>query len=936
MSDVFLIEQAEEERENLLAEADLRALEAAAAFVNVPGPTEKAESSSVPLEESINAVEQEVRAALRDRFRTNSTETGAALDMTISGAMHPLSSEVVKACLPKGQVKPFRHNMMALMTVTGAKGSVVNFSQISCLLGQQELEGRRVPRMASGKTLPCFSAYDSEARSGGFVGDRFLSGLRPQEYYFHCMAGREGLVDTTVKTSRSGYLQRCLVKNLEPLRVSYDSTVRDDCDGSIIQFLYGEDGVDTTQTGCLRTLPLLFYNLPQFAIQIEGADALAAARHGRDSKEMNLLEAEAESALSYVRKRAKARFQNSEAAANRRLPLNATFMPSVLGVTSEGFQDALDDALFGGLMLPPNTEDISAIHKLGIQRSKKALKKRRTQTFAALDAADFQSLMHVKFYGSQAQPGEAVGIVAAQSIGEPSTQMTLNTFHMAGRGEANVTLGIPRLREILMTAAASIKTPVMTLPLWPHHGDEAAKSLAVRLKRIFLAEAAKRIWVEENVVASPAAGTVGRTRSYAVKMEFYPPSAYPKELKITVKEVQDTFYRVFVPRLKAAIKIELKRAKTGSTRRLATARVSVEDGNAILSSEADAPVHKKRSEKDDDDENREENEENEEGKMRFTGGHGEQATYDAGDEEDLAIAKNVQEEANRRGMDVVVDDDDEDGGSGGDKDNNDPVDGGSGGKHPKRFEILEVTDGADDQSMNMDQDVMNEKNIYEQRKEYEQLETEEAMEHDGGSPSERIGFTCSHTVALDVDDPKLLVREIVERVAARTTMRGVPGIAKCYVLDAANTRGRSVVQTDGINICGGAWLQSDLVDVSQATTNSPAAMLELLGVEAARATIVREVSSVFGAYGIAVDPRHLSLIADHMTHMGGYKACNRIGIDASTSPFLKISFETAASFLVAATLHGDIDPLTSPAARIVVGRPVKVGTGSMDIVQGLK
>ncbi len=155
-------------------------------------------------------------------------------------------------------VQPFPTNCLSLMTVSGAKGSLVNFSQISCLLGQQELEGRRVPRMASGATLPCFAPYDggaplfcsrsagrrctlagvamggmrfasfaggvrvrrvdrdalrvvvcAGARSCGFVGDRFLSGLRPQEYYFHCMAGREGLIDTTVKTSRSGYLQRC-------------------------------------------------------------------------------------------------------------------------------------------------------------------------------------------------------------------------------------------------------------------------------------------------------------------------------------------------------------------------------------------------------------------------------------------------------------------------------------------------------------------------------------------------------------------------------------------------------------------------------------------------------------------------------------------------------------------------------------------------------
>ena len=203
MSDVFLVADAEEKRANLLATADVRALEAHALFVGVSGPQDLVSHGST-LEDAFMKREKAVRSALSERFRSNSTDTGPALDMKASGAMHPLSSEVVKICLPGGQAKPFRHNMMALMTVTGAKGSVVNFSQISCLLGQQELEGRRVPRMASGKTLPCFAAYDSGARSGGFVGDRFLTGLRPQEYYFHCMAGREGLVDTTVKTSRSG------------------------------------------------------------------------------------------------------------------------------------------------------------------------------------------------------------------------------------------------------------------------------------------------------------------------------------------------------------------------------------------------------------------------------------------------------------------------------------------------------------------------------------------------------------------------------------------------------------------------------------------------------------------------------------------------------------------------------------------------------------
>lgn len=96
--------------------------------------------------------------------------------------------------------------------------------------------------------------------------------------------------------------------------------------------------------------------------------------------------------------------------------------------------------------------------------------------------------MKMRFIRSLAAPGESVGIIAGQSIGEPSTQMTLNTFHMAGRGEANVTLGIPRLRELLMTAAKRTKTPVMKLLLREGRGAPDAEALASRMRKLRLAE----------------------------------------------------------------------------------------------------------------------------------------------------------------------------------------------------------------------------------------------------------------------------------------------------------------------------------------------------------------------------------------------------------------------------------------------------------------
>ena len=123
-----------------------------------------------------------------------------------------------------------------------------------------------MPRMQNGKTLPCFMPFDPNPRASGYVSDRFISGLRPQDFFFHCMAGREGLIDTAVKTSRSGYLQRCLIKQLESLMVSYDMTVRDN-DGSIVQFMYGDDGVDVMETKFLDKFKFLERNYSAMSIK---------------------------------------------------------------------------------------------------------------------------------------------------------------------------------------------------------------------------------------------------------------------------------------------------------------------------------------------------------------------------------------------------------------------------------------------------------------------------------------------------------------------------------------------------------------------------------------------------------------------------------------------------------------------------------------------
>ena len=144
-------------------------------------------------------------------------------------------------------------NRMTNMVKAGSKGKTINVAQMIACLGQQNVDGKRIPNSYNNRTLPNFSKYDISPESKGFVESSFIQGLQPHEFFFHAMGGREGLIDTAVKTSRSGYLQRCLIKLLEGLVVNYDQTVRDSCDNSVIQFQYGEDGLDVCKSQYLKS-----------------------------------------------------------------------------------------------------------------------------------------------------------------------------------------------------------------------------------------------------------------------------------------------------------------------------------------------------------------------------------------------------------------------------------------------------------------------------------------------------------------------------------------------------------------------------------------------------------------------------------------------------------------------------------------------------------
>jgi DNA-directed RNA polymerase subunit A' len=142
-------------------------------------------------------------------------------------------------------------NSAVLMAKTGARGSMLNLTQMSGSVGQQAVRGQRIKRGYYNRTLSCFKQGDVSAGANGFVRSNFKRGLTPSEYFFHSMGGREGLVDTAIRTGRSGYMQRRLINAMQDLVVYPDLTVRGD-GGVIIQFKYGEDGIDPMKKGYMN------------------------------------------------------------------------------------------------------------------------------------------------------------------------------------------------------------------------------------------------------------------------------------------------------------------------------------------------------------------------------------------------------------------------------------------------------------------------------------------------------------------------------------------------------------------------------------------------------------------------------------------------------------------------------------------------------------
>jgi DNA-directed RNA polymerase II subunit RPB1 len=456
------------------------------------------DNANEAMKTEIQKMKQQVYDIINDihtnRFENTSIKNNMDyFEDKVNGILSKATDEAGKIGISK--VNDLQNRMMNMIK-SKSKGKITNVGQMIACLGQNSDEGKRIPYGFENRTLPHFTKYDDGPESRGFVENSFISGLSPHEFFFHAIGGRGGLIDTAVKTSDTGYLQRKLVKAMEDCKINYDYTVRN-ASGSIIQFLYGEDGMDATK---IETQPLPFVKMDYSKLKktylltedddltnVLDADVVASFNKNKNWQETfaehfqeimtdrefvmkNVLEKEQGTSIMYpvsfdrITRNAKAMFNKYDGGVLSDLdPMyvldSINKLCDELYVSKQNKGNKFLKMLIRCYLSPKKVIFDYKYNKLAFDYVINQVKQR--------------------FYDSIAHPSEMVGVVAAQSIGEPATQMTLNTFHLSGVASASKAVrGVPRMKE-LMSVTKNIKTPSMNIFLKDGYNGDDKKSTEV-------------------------------------------------------------------------------------------------------------------------------------------------------------------------------------------------------------------------------------------------------------------------------------------------------------------------------------------------------------------------------------------------------------------------------------------------------------------------
>ncbi|CAJ0594393.1 unnamed protein product [Cylicocyclus nassatus] len=710
-------------------------------------------------------------------------------------------------------------NNFKSMVVSGSKGSKINISQVIACVGQQNVEGKRIPFGFRHRTLPHFIKDDYGPESKGFVENSYLAGLTPAEFFFHAMGGREGLIDTAVKTAETGYIQRRLIKAMESVMVNYDGTVRNSL-AQMIQLRYGEDGLDgmwveNQSMPTMKPTNALFER--DFKNDLSDEKTLRKyytedlVRELQSSPEATK-ELEAEFLqLEEDRRLLRKIFPTGDAKIVlpcnlQRLIWNAQkiFHVETRKATSLSPLHVIDGVrkLSKKLIIVSGEDKISKQAQYNatllmniLIRSTLCSKKMASTHKLNMEAFDWLiGEIETRFQQAIAQPGEMVGALAAQSLGEPATQMTLNTFHYAGVSAKNVTLGVPRLKEII-NVSKQLKTPSLTVFLQGAAAKDAekAKDVLCRLEHTTL----------KKVVSNTAI--------------YYDPD--PKNTCIEEdEEWVSIFYEMadFDPSRASpwVLRLELDR------KRMTDKKLSMEH-----------------------------------------------------------IADKIQQGFGDD-LNVIYTDDNAD----------------------KLVFRLRITNQPSDKSAEVEQ--------------------------------------------IDKMEDDVFLRCIESNMLSDLTLQGIGSISKVYMhKPTTDDKKRVVITPEGGFKAISEWLletdgtallrvlSEQHIDPVRTTSNDICEIFEVLGIEAVRKAIEREMNNVISFDGSYVNYRHLALLCDVMTAKGHLMAITRHGINRQeVGALMRCSFEETVDILMEAAVHAEVDPVKGVSENIMLGQLAKAGTGAFDLV----
>ncbi|CDJ52195.1 DNA-directed RNA polymerase, related [Eimeria brunetti] len=743
------------------------------------------------------------------------------------------------------------NNIMA-MVLAGSKGSTINISQIMACVGQQNVEGKRIPFGFNNRSLPHFSKFDYSPESRGFVEHSYLTGLLPQELFFHAMGGREGIIDTACKTSETGYIQRRLMKAMEDVKVAYDRTVRNSAQ-EVLQFLYGEDGmsgeyvedqiIELMQMDSDKIRRVYRHDLDQesygkgWILNEELRTKLFV-----DFSAQQVLEDEYETIKEDKLRLCKSIFPDGEV--KQHIPINimrllefakAQFPASVDQLKKQDpvqIAKSVAELLNEKLIVVKQTckaDTISAevqenatifmkAHLRTVLNSRRLLEREQLGVKAVhwlLGEVERQ------FHRSLAHAGECVGAIAAQSIGEPATQMTLNTFHFAGVGSKNVTLGVPRLKE-LINVAKTVKTPSLTVYLLEEgaYDQERAKDVQTHLEHTTL----EKVCTTAQIIYDPDPTNTIVPQDQQWVGDYY---EFPDEEEAPVQCLGRWLLRVQL------------------------------DGKIM--------IDKKLTMKE--------------------------------------VGETIYREFDNDELDCIWTDDNSD-------------------ELVLRIRIKKHNAGNIPTNINSSSSSSSNSNS------------------NNPSSSHQDPDLNGDDQASEIENRFL--QKLMLHCLVGITLRGVNKITKVYMREEARTIYNEnigkfervnnwVLDTDGCNL--EEVLTCPLVDASRTTSNDITEIFSVLGIEAVRRALLRELRAVISFDGSYVNYRHLAILCDSMTQKGYLMSITRHGINrVEKGPLKKCSFEETVEILMEAAIFAETDHLRGVTENIMLGQLCPLGTGDPDLL----